>query len=84
MAELAASGGVLVVDPYNDSDLTDALRRVLTDDDLHARLSHEAVGREHRGWEQYASDLWSCLVKPELSEPDLVPVRTTRATNPVS
>ncbi|MCL2463642.1 MAG: glycosyltransferase family 4 protein [Micrococcales bacterium] len=62
MAEIAAGGGALVVDPRDEDDLTRAMARLLTDDLLLERLRHEARGRDPRSWQQYADDVWSLTV----------------------
>lgn len=59
--ELAEGQGGLLVDPEDVDALTDALRRLLSDDVLHARLVQEARGRAPRGWDDYAADLWKVL-----------------------
>lgn len=61
MAEIAAGGGALLVDPREDLSIAAGLRSVLTDDDVHRRLSAEARARTPRTWEQYATDVWSAL-----------------------
>jgi glycosyltransferase involved in cell wall biosynthesis len=62
MQEIAAEGGALLVDPRDDRDITAALRRLITDDSLHARLSAEARAHPTRTWEGYAADTWAYLV----------------------
>ncbi|MGY5885428.1 glycosyltransferase [Modestobacter lacusdianchii] len=62
MAEIAADGGALLVDPRDDHDLAAALRTVLTDDDKHARLAAAAAARPRRTWDEYARDVWDSLV----------------------
>ncbi|HLZ37993.1 MAG TPA: glycosyltransferase [Mycobacteriales bacterium] len=67
MLELAAGGhgaggGALLVDPRDDHDLARALRRLLTDDELHGRLSQEAQALPVRTWDQYAHEAWQYLV----------------------
>jgi len=62
MRELALEGGALMVDPHDDHDIADALRRLLTDDELHAELSRAALARPVRRWDTYASELWNFLV----------------------
>jgi glycosyltransferase involved in cell wall biosynthesis len=62
MADIAAPGGALLVDPRDDHDLRDALRTMLTDPATHARLSREARHHELRTWEHYAADAWAFLV----------------------
>lgn len=61
MAEIAAGGGALLVDPRDDHSLAAGLRTVLTDDDVHRQLATAARARPVRTWEQYASDVWSAL-----------------------
>jgi glycosyltransferase involved in cell wall biosynthesis len=62
MAEIAADGGGLLIDPRDDHSIADALRRVLTDDGEHARLAAEARARPVRTWDDYARDVWGALV----------------------
>ena len=62
IAEIAVRGGCLTVDPRNDAEVFTAMHALLTDDDLHARLSAEAAEIEPRSWDDYADDLWSSLV----------------------
>jgi glycosyltransferase involved in cell wall biosynthesis len=64
MAEVAAAGGALLVDPRDDHDLADALGRVLQDRDLHATLAAEARRRPRRTWDDYAAELWQLFVGP--------------------
>ena len=59
--EIAELGGCLVVDPRDDDDVTDALRRLLTKPDELQRLRAEAVARPVRTWDEYASELWAFL-----------------------
>jgi glycosyltransferase involved in cell wall biosynthesis len=63
-AEIAASGGCLVVDPRDDADVVSAMRRLLTDESLHAKLVAEARGRRARTWSDYARELWGDLMEP--------------------
>jgi glycosyltransferase involved in cell wall biosynthesis len=58
-AEAAEGGGALLVDPYDDEAITDALRKVLLDDSLQADLTARARARPSRGWDDYARELWS-------------------------
>jgi glycosyltransferase involved in cell wall biosynthesis len=62
MREIAADGGALLVDPRDDASLTDALRRLLTDDELDLKLRAEARDRPVRTWDHYAEDTWQYLV----------------------
>lgn len=59
IAEIAADGGCLLVDPRDDADLTAAMRRLLTDDDLVAELTSQAQARPVRRWSDYADELWA-------------------------
>jgi glycosyltransferase involved in cell wall biosynthesis len=60
--EIGERGGCLLVDPRNDAQLHDAMRRLLVDDELHDALSAEARAIEVRSWDDYAEDLWTALV----------------------
>jgi glycosyltransferase involved in cell wall biosynthesis len=60
-AEIAQAGGCLVVDPRDDGSITDAMRALLIDDALHARLVAETRLRPQRGWTDYADELWGKL-----------------------
>ncbi len=62
--EIAESGGCLTVDPRRDDELEDAMRRLLTDDDLLGRLQVEASRRPRRDWGTYADEAWSALMEP--------------------
>lgn len=61
-AEIAADGGCLLVDPRDDEAIYAAMRAMLTDDALVARLRGEAAARPRRAWSEYASQLWTALV----------------------
>ncbi|WP_217616745.1 glycosyltransferase family 1 protein [Cellulomonas sp. GbtcB1] len=61
MAELAADGGALTVDPRDDHAVADAMRRLLTDDRLLEDLRRDAEARPGRDWDQYADEAWSWL-----------------------
>jgi hypothetical protein len=50
------------VDPRDDESITSALRTVLTDEVVHARLVEETTRHAERTWDQYAAELWSFLV----------------------
>jgi glycosyltransferase involved in cell wall biosynthesis len=62
--EIAAGGGVLMIDPRDDAALTCAMRDLLTDDDLLSALTTQARNRPVRTWHQYATELWNELVCP--------------------
>lgn len=70
MREIAEGGGALLVDPYSDVEIREAMRRLLTDDELLGRLQGEATGRVRRTWDDYAADLWDALVVPLRSSKD--------------
>nr|WP_241732346.1 glycosyltransferase [Galbitalea soli] len=59
LAEIAANGGCLTVDPRDDDAITDGMRALLTDDQLIARLTAEAARIPPRSWHDYATELWS-------------------------
>lgn len=58
-AEIGADGGCVLVDPRDDADLTNAMRRVITDDAFVASLREQIAGRTHRTWADYADGLWA-------------------------
>ena len=58
MAEVAAGGGALLVDPRNVGDLEERMRQLLTDDELYGRLRREALARDFGSWDDYARDVW--------------------------
>ena len=60
--EIGQDGGTLLVDPRDDDAVTDAMRQLLVDDALHARLVEEARSRRRRTWDDYARDSWAALV----------------------
>lgn len=62
--EIAEGGGCLLVDPRQDDQLVDAMRALLTDDELWRTLSRQARERPVRTWADYASELWEQLVAP--------------------
>ncbi len=58
-AEIARDGGCLLVDPRDDDDIAAAIRLVLTDAAVHARLVAEAEARANATWADYAEALWT-------------------------
>jgi glycosyltransferase involved in cell wall biosynthesis len=60
--EVGEGKGALLVDPEDVDALADALRALLSDDVLHARLVAEAKSRPVRTWADYADDLWEALL----------------------
>lgn len=67
MREIANDGGALLVDPRDDHSIAEAMRRLLLDDDLLARLRNEAAARPTRTWAEYADDTWAYLVEDDTS-----------------
>lgn len=63
MAEIAAGGGALLVDPRDDDDLASALARLIRDDVLRGDLAAAAAARPARTWAQYADEVWQYLVQ---------------------
>ena len=61
MAEIAAGGGALTVDPRNVDGLEAQMRRLLTDDDLVEALRREARARDMGNWDDYARTVWQYL-----------------------
>ena len=64
MAEIAADGGALTVDPHDDAAIAAAIRTLLTDDTVHGLLSEAAAKRPPRTWDAYATEVWDFLVAP--------------------
>jgi glycosyltransferase involved in cell wall biosynthesis len=62
MHEIAAQGGAILVDPRDDHDIAEALRRILTTTGLRERLAEQARALPVRTWDQYAADAWDYLV----------------------
>ncbi|WP_029138217.1 glycosyltransferase [Nakamurella lactea] len=65
-AEIAVGGGTLTIDPREDAELFTAMRTLLTEPERLAVLRSEIAGRGGRSWAEYAEELWSRLVEPEL------------------
>jgi glycosyltransferase involved in cell wall biosynthesis len=53
----------MLVDPRDDKEIADALRRLLTDAALRDRLVREASNLSVRTWDQYAAEVWDYLVE---------------------
>ncbi|HUJ64252.1 MAG TPA: glycosyltransferase family 1 protein, partial [Acidimicrobiales bacterium] len=68
MKEIAGAGGALLVDPRDDRAIEAALRSLLEDLDLRARLASEAQDLPQRTWEQYAAEVWRYLVEEPAKE----------------
>jgi glycosyltransferase involved in cell wall biosynthesis len=63
-AEIARGGGCVLVDPRDDEQIIDAMRRLLTQPAELARLRAEIAARPARTWDDYATELWGELVEP--------------------
>lgn len=63
-AEIAATGGCVLVDPRDDEQIVDAMRSLLTDDIRLDALRKEIAGRADDSWDDYARNLWDGLVVP--------------------
>jgi glycosyltransferase involved in cell wall biosynthesis len=62
MKEIADNGGgALLVDPRDDRSVTDAMRELLTDDELLEELRRDAAARPTRTWDDYADEVWKVL-----------------------
>jgi glycosyltransferase involved in cell wall biosynthesis len=61
LAEVAAPGGAVTIDPRDDDALVAAMRALLTDEALRTRLVAEALARPARGWADYAAETWAQL-----------------------
>lgn len=62
MREIADDGGgALLIDPRDDHSVTEAMRRLLTDDDLLAELRQQAAGRVPGSWDAYAEQTWKIV-----------------------
>lgn len=64
MAEIVAEGGALLVDPYDDHDVANAMRTLLTDDAEWERLRQEARQVSVTTWDDYAAETWRELAAP--------------------
>jgi glycosyltransferase involved in cell wall biosynthesis len=63
--EVGAAGGAVLIDPRDDLALIDAMRELLTDDNRVEKLRAEILERPTRSWNDYARELWACLVESE-------------------
>ncbi len=62
MAEIAADGGSIMIDPNDLEALIQSMKLLLTDDAEVDRLRREAADRTFPTWDAYASDVWGFLV----------------------
>jgi hypothetical protein len=58
-AEIASSGGCLIVDSRDDDAVIAGMRYLLLNDELIAILTQEAESLPQRGWADYASEVWN-------------------------
>lgn len=58
MAEVAAGGGAVLVDPRDSGAIRSAIDDLLSDDDAVRRLEDEAAAREWTTWDAYSDQLW--------------------------
>lgn len=58
MREIASQGGAVLVDSRDDAAIIEAMRLLLTDDDLLAELTAQALARDNSSWASYAASLW--------------------------
>jgi len=63
--EVGERRGAELIDPRDDEQLVEAMRRLLSDDDRLAKLKAETRNRSARSWDNYARDLWQCLVSAD-------------------
>ncbi|MEI6621211.1 MAG: glycosyltransferase [Actinomycetes bacterium] len=62
MAEIGRDGGAALVNPYDIGAVTDAMRRLLTDDEYLASLEQQCRSRAVGSWDEYARSTWDWLV----------------------
>jgi glycosyltransferase involved in cell wall biosynthesis len=68
IAEVAASGGCMLVDPTNVDEVASAFEAVAEDDALYTQLLNEIAARPMRTWADYAQDIVSKLIAISVSE----------------
>lgn len=57
IGEISTQGGCLTVEQPTPDALVDAIKTLLTEPDVHTRLSEEAMSRPFRTWSDYAKDI---------------------------
>jgi len=62
MAEIARSGGAVLVDPRDDLDLARGIESALFDGSVQTALRAAAAARPRRTWDDYATELWAVVV----------------------
>ncbi len=65
MKEIGDAGGAEFVNPRDLDEVTDAMRRLLVDDERLAELTLEAINRKVTTWDDYAASTWNWLVHGE-------------------
>ena len=76
--EIGVGGGTLLVDPRDDEQIVDGMRRMLVDDALIRELSAQIARRPQRTWDDYAAELWEVL-----GWPMPMPAQVRRQARPV-
>ncbi|KRE26052.1 hypothetical protein ASG80_04355 [Agromyces sp. Soil535] len=66
-AEIAAAGGCVLVNPRDDDAIRDAMRAMITDDELIVGLRKEIATRIDTTWDDFARDLWRLAISSEAS-----------------
>ncbi|MFT4028607.1 MAG: glycosyltransferase family 1 protein [Protaetiibacter sp.] len=61
LAEIAALGGCVTVDPRDDEAIVNGMRALLSDDELRDRLAGEAARIASRSWLDYAERVWELV-----------------------
>lgn len=62
MREIGEGNGALLVDPHDDSAVTDGMRTLLVNDSVYEQLRAEAAAFRPRSWDEYATEAWRYLV----------------------
>lgn len=63
MLEVGEDGGAELVDPRSLNDVSDAMRRLLTDDHRLLELTRQAEQRQEKTWDEYSKETWDWLVE---------------------
>lgn len=66
--ETGEGNGALLIDPRDDAALVDAMRRLLLDDALLAKLREQTTMTPARSWRNYADEVWEHLVPGQSSD----------------
>lgn len=57
-AEIAEPGGAVLINPRNNQELSEAMARLLEDDQMLLGLQSEAAARSQKTWGEYSLELW--------------------------